>query len=89
MSPPGSLRTPARVLRLAAVACATLPGGGRPIVCAAHLDRLPAATADSAAGSGSSGSKLLPYAAAGLALLAAGLLTVIARRRIRLRRRQA
>ena len=62
---------PARVLRLAAVACAALPGGGRPIVCAAHLDRLPAATADSAAGSGSSGNKLLPYAAAGLAVLAA------------------
>jgi uncharacterized repeat protein (TIGR01451 family) len=87
-------RTPARVLRLAAVACAALPGGSRPTVCAAHLDRLPAATAESAAGSGSSGSgssgsKLRAYAAAGLAVLAAGLLTVIAGRRIRLRRRQA
>ena len=82
-------QTPARVLRLAAVACVALPGGSRPIVCAAHLDRLPAAAAESAAGSGSSGSKLLAYAAAGLAVLAAGLLTVIAGRRIRLRRRQA
>ena len=82
-------QTPARVLRLAAVACVALPGGSRPIVCAAHLDRLPAAAAESAAGSGSSGRKLLAYAAAGLAVLAAGLLTVIAGRRIRLRRRQA
>ena len=85
-------QTPAGVLRLAAVACVTLPGGSRPIVCAAHLDRLPAAAAESAAaaaGSGSSGSKLLAYAAAGLAVPAAGLLTVIACRRIRLRRRQA
>ena len=82
-------RTPARVLRLAAVACVALPGGSRPIICAAHLDRLPAATAESAAGSGSSGSKLLVYAAAALAVLAAGLLTVIAGRRVRLRRRQA
>ena len=80
---------PARVLRLAAVACATLPGGSRPIVCAAHLDRLPAAAADSVAGSGSSGSKLLPYAVAGLAVLVAGVLTVIAGLRVRLRRRQA
>ena len=82
-------KPPARVLRLAAVACVALPGGSRPIVCAAHLDRLPAAAADSVAGSGSSGSKLLAYAAAGLALLTVGLLTVIAGRRIRLRRRQA
>jgi uncharacterized repeat protein (TIGR01451 family) len=82
-------QTPARVLRLAAVACVALPGSSRPIVCAAHLDRLPAAPAESAAGSGSSGSKLPAYAAAGLAVLAAGLLTVIAVQRIRLRRRQA
>ena len=48
-------KPPARVLRLAAVACVALPGGSGPIVCAAHLDRLPAAAADSVAGSGSSG----------------------------------
>ena len=84
-------RTPARELRLAAVACVALPGGSRPAVCAAHLDRLPAAAiaAESAAGSGSSRSNLTVYAAAGLAVLVAGLLTVIAGRRIRLRRRQA
>lgn len=82
-------RTPAQVLRLAAIACAALPGGDRPIVCAAHLDQLPAADAESAAASGSSGRKPLAYAAAGLAMLAVGLLTVIAGRRVRLRRRQA
>lgn len=83
-------RTPARELRLAAVACVALPGGSRPTVCAAHLDQLPAAAvAAPAAGSGSSRSNLTVYAAAGLAVLAAGLLTVIAGRRIRLRRRQA
>jgi hypothetical protein len=83
------IRTPAQVLRVAAVACAALPGGGRPIVCAAHLDQLPASGAESAAASGSSGSNLLAYAAGGLAILAIGLLTVIAGRRIRPRRRQA
>jgi uncharacterized repeat protein (TIGR01451 family) len=84
-------QTPARELRLAAVACVAQPGSSRPIVCASHLDRLPAAAAaaEPAAGSGSSRSNLTAYAAAGLAVLAAGLLTVIAGRRIRLRRRQA
>ena len=41
-------RTPPRLLRLATVACASAQGGSRPIVCAAHLDRLPAAAAASA-----------------------------------------
>jgi uncharacterized repeat protein (TIGR01451 family) len=76
-------QTPARELRLAAVACVAQPGSSRPIVCASHLDRLPAAAA------GSSRGNLTAYAAAGLAVLAVGLLTVIAGRRIRLRRRQA
>jgi uncharacterized repeat protein (TIGR01451 family) len=80
---------PARVTRLAAVACVTLPGGRQPVVCAAHLDRLPAAAAGPAPGSGSLSSSLPAYTAAGLATLAAGLLTVIAGRRIRIRRRQA
>lgn len=84
-------QTPARELRLAAVACVALPGGSRPIVCAAHLDQLPAATAaaEAATRSGPSSSNLTVYAAGGLAVLVAGLLTVIAGRRIRLRRRQA
>ena len=82
-------RTPVRELRLAAVACAALSGGGRPIVCAAHLDELPAAAAASVSAGSSSGSKLLVYAGAGLAVLVAGLLTVIVGRRLRLRRRQA
>ena len=84
-------RTPARVLRLAAVACVALPGGSRPIVCAAHLDQLPAAAAaaESAARSGSSSRNLPVYAAGGLAVLAAGLLTAITSRRLRTRRRQA
>jgi len=83
-------RTPARVTRLAAVACAVLTGGSRPVVCAAHLDRLPAAAGrPTAAGSRSSGSKLLAYAGGGLAVLVAVLVTVIARRRIRPGRRQA
>jgi uncharacterized repeat protein (TIGR01451 family) len=84
-------RTPALVSRLAAVACAALPGSSRPVVCAAHLDRLPAAAAGpAAAGSRSSGSKLLTYGGGGLAVLvAAALLTVIASRRIRSGRRSA
>jgi uncharacterized repeat protein (TIGR01451 family) len=82
-------RTPAQELRLAAVACVALPGGGRPMVCAAHLDQLPAAAAQSAARPGSSNSHLPVYAAGGLAVLAAGLLTAIAGRRMRPKRRQA
>jgi uncharacterized repeat protein (TIGR01451 family) len=34
-------RTPARVLELASVACAQLANHGRPMICAAHLDKLP------------------------------------------------
>ncbi len=82
-------RTPARALRLAAVACASARGGSRPIVCAAHLDRLPAAAPASASRSaGSAGIRPLAYAGAALALavLAAAVLAVLARRRVRLRR---
>jgi uncharacterized repeat protein (TIGR01451 family) len=84
-------RTPARELRLAAVACVALPGASRPIVCAAHLDQLPAAAAaaDSVARSGSSSHDLPVYAIGGLVVLTAGLLTAIAGRRLRMRRRQA
>ena len=42
-------QTPARELRLAAVACVVLPDGSPPVVCAAHLDQLPAAAAEPAA----------------------------------------
>ena len=80
-------RTPARLLRLAAVACASAEGSSRPLVCAAHLDRLPVATAASASqAAGTSHALPLVYAAV-LAVLAAAVLTVITRRRVRLRRR--
>ncbi len=80
-------RPPARLLRLAAVACAAADGSSRPIVCAAHLDRLPAAAVATASG-GARPSRLvlLPYAVAVLLVLAAGVLAVIAFRRLRLRR---
>jgi uncharacterized repeat protein (TIGR01451 family) len=80
-------RTPPTLLRLAAVACVTLPGSSSPIVCAAHLDRLPAAAAAPASRSGRSTGNVPTYTAAGLAVLAVGLITaIVARRRGRLRR---
>lgn len=84
-------RTPATLMRLAAVACATLPGANGPIVCAAHLDRLPAATAAAPASrSGHSTGNVLPYTAASVLVLALGLVTaLVARRRGRLRRQPA
>ena len=82
-------RTPDRVLRLAAVACASAEGSSRPIVCAAHLDRLPAGTAASASrAAGTPGAVPVAYArAVALAVLVATALAAIARRRVRLRRR--
>jgi uncharacterized repeat protein (TIGR01451 family) len=78
------------LLSLAAVACVTLPGSSRPIVCAAHLDRLPAAAAARASRSGHSVGTVGIYTAAGLAALVLGLLTaIVARRRGRLRRQPA
>jgi len=80
-------QTPARLLRLAAVACASAEGSSRPIVCAAHLDQLPAATAASASRAGGmSGAVAVAYAAVALAVLAVAVLAVITRRRIGLRR---
>ncbi len=78
-------RTPAKVLRLAAVACAGLPGR-EPLVCAAHLDRLPAAQAGRAreAAQARPAGLSRPLAAAGLCLLAvciAALLRGVFRRR--------
>jgi uncharacterized repeat protein (TIGR01451 family) len=82
--------TPATLLRLAAVACVTLPGSSSPLVCAAHLDRLPAVAAGSTSRSGHSVGNVTTYTAAGLAALALGLLTaIVARRRGRLRRQPA
>jgi uncharacterized repeat protein (TIGR01451 family) len=82
-------RTPSTLLSLAAIACVTLPGASRPMVCAAHLDRLPAAAA-TASRSGHSAGNVPAYTAAGLAVLALGLLTaIVARRRGRLRRQPA
>jgi uncharacterized repeat protein (TIGR01451 family) len=83
-------KTPPTLLRLAAVACVTLPGSRSPLVCAAHLDRLPAAAAAPASRSGHSIGNGPTYAAAGVAVLALGLLTaIVARRRSRLRRQPA
>jgi uncharacterized repeat protein (TIGR01451 family) len=83
-------RTPSTLLSLAAVACVTLPGSTRPVVCAAHLDRLPAAAAASTSRSVHSIGNVLTYTVAGLAALALGLLTaIVARRRGRLRRQPA
>jgi uncharacterized repeat protein (TIGR01451 family) len=83
-------KTPAQLLRLAAVACVTLSGGRQPTVCAAHLDRLPAATAGPASRPVHWIAGALAYTAGGLAVLVLGLLTAIAaRRRGRLRRRPA
>jgi uncharacterized repeat protein (TIGR01451 family) len=82
-------RTPPTLRRLAAIACVTLPGASRPMVCAAHLDRLPAAAAP-ASRSGHSAGNVPAYTAAGLAVLALGFLTaLVARRRGRLRRQPA
>jgi Domain of unknown function DUF11 len=82
-------KTPAKLLRLAAVACVTLPGSTRPLVCAAHLDRLPAAAAAQASGSRSSAGNVLAYTGAGAAVLVLGLIAAIAARRRGRPRRQS
>jgi len=75
-------KTPTTLLRLAAVACATLPGAHGPLVCAAHLDRLPAASAAAPASRpGHSAGNVLTYTAGGLTVLVLGLLTAIVTRR--------
>ena len=80
-------RTPAQLLRLAAVACAAARGSARPIVCAAHLDQLPAvAAAPAPKASGSPGRVLPAYAGGALAVLAVGALIMIVGRRARRRR---
>jgi uncharacterized repeat protein (TIGR01451 family) len=80
-------RTPAQLLRLAAVACAAPQGSARPIVCAAHLDRLPAAAAKPAPkASGPLGRDLPAYAGGALGVLAVGALMMIVGRRVGRRR---
>jgi uncharacterized repeat protein (TIGR01451 family) len=80
-------RTPARELRLAAVACAEPRGSNQPMVCAAHLDRLPAVAARPAAKpAGLPGGARAVYIGAGLAVLVVGALLVIVGRRFGRRR---
>lgn len=80
-------RTPAQLLRLAAVACAEAQGSATPIVCAAHLDQLPAVADMSAPkASGSIGRALPVYVGGGLAVLAVGALIMIVGRRASRRR---
>jgi len=81
-------RTPAQLLRLAAVACAASQGSTTPIVCAAHLDQLPAVAAVPAPkASGSLGRVLPVYVGVTLAVLVIGALIMIVGRR-GVRRRQ-
>ena len=82
-------RPPAHVLRLAAVACVTLPGSKQPTVCAAHLDALPAAKAAPRARHARhrSGSGAMPYASAALLLFFGCLAVSFFSFRARLRRR--
>jgi uncharacterized repeat protein (TIGR01451 family) len=79
--------------RLAAVACAALAGSRTPIVCAAHLDRLPGAPAAASGRRAATpaASTLPSYAVGALAVLAAGVLAIVAglRVRVRVRRRRA
>lgn len=89
-------RLAARQSRLAAVACATLADSRTPIVCAAHLDRLPGAPAAVSARravtppgrrAAAPATRTLPgYAVGVLAVLAAAVLVIVAGRRVRRRR---
>jgi uncharacterized repeat protein (TIGR01451 family) len=80
-------RTPARQLRLAAVACAATQGSASPIVCSAHLDRLPAvAPSPAAKASGSLGGARTAYIGIGLAVLVVGAFIVLVARRAGRRR---
>jgi uncharacterized repeat protein (TIGR01451 family) len=86
-------RSAAQQARLAAVACAALAGSRTPIVCAAHLDRLPgvAAAASGRRAATPAASTLPSYAVGVLAVLAAAVLVILAglRVRVRVRRRRA
>lgn len=83
-------RTPARLVRLAAVACVARPDSRRPVICAAHLDRLPASSAGAAAAATQpppASGPALRYLIGGSGMLAAGVLAAIAGRHVRRRRR--
>ena len=86
-------RSAARQSRLAAVACAALADSRTPIVCAAHLDRLPGtpAAASGRRAATAATSTLPSYAIGVLAILAAAVLVILAglRVRVRVRRRRA
>jgi uncharacterized repeat protein (TIGR01451 family) len=76
------IRTPARVFRLAAVACAATQGSASPIVCAAHMDQLPAvAPSPAPKASGSLGGARTVYIGAGLAVLVVAAFIVLVARR--------
>ena len=78
------VKPPAQMTQLAAVACAVLPGSKQPLVCAAHLDRLPArAVAPARPGRrGQHEIGAVPYVAA-LTLLAGGGVAILRRRTLR------
>lgn len=81
--------TPPDLLRLASVACATIGGDGRPIVCATHSDELPAGAAEAAGSSGMTTVTMTArqgwwYAAAGITVLLLGFLVAMV---LRLRKR--
>jgi uncharacterized repeat protein (TIGR01451 family) len=82
-------RTPATPMRLATIACVELPDRSRPVVCAARLDPLPATAAQTTSRPGRSGSGVLTYGSAALAVLALGLYTGLAARRLARSRRRA
>jgi uncharacterized repeat protein (TIGR01451 family) len=86
-------RLAARQSRLAAVACTTLAGSRTPIVCAAHLDRLPGVpgAASGRRATTAAASTLPNYAVGVLAVLGAAVLVILAglRVRVRIRRRRA
>ncbi len=76
--------TPAELLRLASVACASLAANGAPIVCAAHSDQLPAGAAGQAAGAPAD--RTWWYVGGGIAVIvvvAAATLIVVRRRSAR------
>ncbi len=75
--------TPAELMRLATVACASASADGAPIVCASHSDQLPAgATAEAARESAASSARLVPWLVAGGAgVLFAVVVVLLVRRR--------
>jgi uncharacterized repeat protein (TIGR01451 family) len=71
-------QTPSELLRLATVACATVKGGTKPLVCATHSDALPVAAA---AHDGQATSHRMWYGVGAIGVLVAGLTAFIFVRR--------